>query len=91
MSIKKLSYWHRNLLIISILLVIWLVVTFVPVYFAIGLSRLFLFGWPFSFWMAAIGAPASFLALIGWYAWYMDRLDQRQRQEHAQQKRDASC
>ena len=76
---KGLSYWHRNLIVISVLLVFWLVVIFVPVYFAIDLSKIFIFGWPFSFWMAAIGAPAIFLLMIGWYAWYMRRLDVAQR------------
>ena len=76
---KGLSYWHRNLIVIGVLLVFWLVVIFVPVYFAIGMSKIFIFGWPFSFWMAAIGAPAIFLVIIGWYAWYMRRLDAAQR------------
>ena len=76
---KKLSYWHLNLRVIGVLVLIWLLVIVVPVYFAIDLSKFFIFGWPFSFWMAAIGAPAIFLLLIGWYAWYMDRLDAAQR------------
>ena len=74
-----LCYWHRNLRVIFMLLFIWLFVIFVPVYFAMDLSNLFIFGWPFSFWMAAIGAPAIFLVIIGWYAWYMDRLDAARR------------
>ena len=74
-----LSYWHRNVRMISVLLLIWLFVIFVPIYFALELSRVFIFGWPFSFWMAAIGAPAIFLVMIGWYAWYMDRLDATRR------------
>lgn len=81
MSNKRLSYWHVNLLLIAILLVLWLIVTFVPAYFAIELSGIFVFGWPFSFWMAAIGAPAAFLAMIGGYAWYMHRVDQTLRRE----------
>ena len=81
---KRLSYWQLNLLVISVLLMIWLVVTFLPVYFAINLSKLFLFGWPFSFWMAAIGAPALFLGIIGWYAWYMDRVDAAVRRKRDQ-------
>ncbi len=82
---KRLSYWQRNQLVIGCLLLIWLFVIFVPVYFALALSKVFIFGWPFSFWMAAIGAPAMFLVIIGWYAWYMNRLDDAQRaqqQEH---------
>jgi len=76
---NRLSYWRRNLRIISVMLLIWLIVIFVPIYFAINLSGFFIFGWPFSFWMAAIGAPAIFLMMIGWYAWYMDRLDAARR------------
>lgn len=76
---ERRSYWHRNRRVIGILLLIWLLVIFVPVYFALELSKVFIFGWPFSFWMAAIGAPAMFLVIIGWYAWYMDRQDAAQR------------
>lgn len=79
MFCKQISYWHRNLLVIGVLLVVWLAVTFVPVYFAIPFSHIFIFGWPFSFWMAAIGAPAMFLIIIGFYAWYMDRVDRERR------------
>ena len=81
MAFRQMSYWHRNLLIIASLLVLWFIATFVPVYFAVALSRLFLFGWPFSFWMAAFGAPAVFVLIIGLYAWYMNREDERLRQE----------
>ncbi len=81
MAFRQMSYWHRNLLIIASLLVLWFVATFVPVYFAVALSRLFLFGWPFSFWMAAFGAPAVFVLIIGLYAWYMNREDERLRQK----------
>jgi hypothetical protein len=54
-------------------------VTFVPAYFALELSRYFIFGWPFSFWMAAFGAPLFFLLIVGVYAWHMARYDQRAR------------
>lgn len=81
---KRRSYWHRNQRVIGILLLIWLFVIFVPIYFALELSKIFIFGWPFSFWMAAIGAPAIFLVMIGWYAWYMDSLDTAQRAKRDQ-------
>jgi len=81
MAFRTMPYWRRNLLLISVLLAIWLVATFVPVYFARQLSKVFIFGWPFSFWMAAFGAPAIFLIVIGVYAWQMDRADARLRQQ----------
>lgn len=55
---------------------IWFVLTFVVGYFAPGLNFR-LFGWPFSFWVAGLGALLVYLAIIGFYAYYMNRLDQQ--------------
>jgi len=68
-------YWQKNLRITGILLAIWFVVTFVVAYFARELSFTF-FGWPFSFWVASQGALAVYVVIIGYYAWYMNKLDQ---------------
>lgn len=67
-------YWRKNLNVTGILLAIWFVVTFVVSYFARDLSFNF-FGWPFSFWVASQGALIAYLAIIGFYAFYMNRLD----------------
>jgi putative solute:sodium symporter small subunit len=69
------QYWRKNLRITSILLAIWFFVTFVIGYFARELSFNF-FGWPFSFWVAAQGALIVYVIIIGFYARYMNRLDQ---------------
>jgi len=68
------QYWRKNLRITAILLAIWFVVTFVVAYFARELSFSFL-GWPFSFWVGAQGALVVYVAIIGYYAWYMNKLD----------------
>lgn len=67
-------YWRRNLQLTAVLLAIWFIVTFVVAYAARDLAFNF-FGWPFSFWMAAQGAPVIFLVLVWVYARAMDRLD----------------
>ena len=67
-------YWRKNRIVIAVLLAIWFVVTFGVSYFARSLSFTF-FGWPFSFWMGAQGALGVYVAIIGFYAWYMNRLD----------------
>jgi putative solute:sodium symporter small subunit len=67
-------YWRKNLRITGVLLAIWFLVTFVVSYFARELSFSF-FGWPFSFWMGAQGALVAYCLIIGFYAWYMNRLD----------------
>ena len=68
------QHWRKNLRITGLLLLIWFVVTFVTAYFARELSFTF-FGWPFSFWVAAQGALIVYVAIIGYYAYYMNRLD----------------
>jgi putative solute:sodium symporter small subunit len=76
---SRTRYWRHNILLIVGLLCFWWLVTFVPAYFALELSQYLIFGWPFSFWMAAFGAPLFFLSIVGFYAWWMGRCDQRAR------------
>ncbi len=71
---KHREYWHKNLTITAILLVVWFVVTFVVGYYARELSFNF-FGWPFAFWMAAQGALIIYVIIIWYYARYMNTLD----------------
>lgn len=68
-------YWRKNLTITAVLLAIWFVVTFVVGYFARDLDFNF-FGWPFSFWMGAQGSLVVYVAIIWFYANYMNKLDQ---------------
>ena len=72
---KHKEYWRKNVRITVILMVIWAFITFVIGYYARELSFNF-FGWPFSFWVGAQGALALYVVLIGYYAWYMNKLDQ---------------
>jgi putative solute:sodium symporter small subunit len=71
---KHKEYWRKNVTITIVLLAIWAIVTYGIGYFARDLNFNF-FGWPFSFWVGAQGGPAIYVALIGFYAWYMNRLD----------------
>ena len=57
------------------LLLVWAGATFGVAYQARALEFTW-FGWPFSFWMAAQGAPLVYLALVGLYAWATRRLDE---------------
>ena len=57
------------------LLLAWAGVTFGVAYQARALEFTW-FGWPFSFWVAAQGAPLVYLALVGLYAWATRRLDE---------------
>lgn len=66
--------WGRNVRLILLLLTLWAVLTFVPAYFARSLLFPFL-GWPFSYWMAAYGAPLAYLLIVVAYARIMNGSD----------------
>ena len=68
--------WRSCLRITVSLMTVGFLVTFVVAFYARELGGL-LFGWPFSFWMAAQGALVVYLALVCIYARAMHRLDAR--------------
>jgi putative solute:sodium symporter small subunit len=71
------AYWRRNRRLVAGLLAVWFAVGFGVAWFARDLGFGF-FGWPFSFWVGAQGALLVFLAIIGVYAWVMNRMDAAQ-------------
>lgn len=73
---QQRTYWRANLRVTGLLVFLWFFVTFVIGWFARDLDFNF-FGWPFSFWVAAQGALVVYVLIIGFYAWYMGRLDRR--------------
>lgn len=75
LSEKHKEYWTRNVRMTLIQVAIWIVITYVIGFYARELSFNF-FGWPFAFWVGAQGALALYVIQIGWYAWYMNKLDQ---------------
>lgn len=74
--VRRQRHWRRNRQLTLLLLFLWMAVSFVAVFEARALDQAF-FGWPFSFWLAAQGAPLIYLALVAAYAVYMNRLDHR--------------
>ena len=72
---NHIDYWHKNLRLTAILLVIWFIATFVVAWFAIPLAEIKMFGWPLSFYMAAQGSLIVYVAIIGFYALKMRSYD----------------
>ncbi len=72
---KHKEYWHKNLVVTGILLAIWFVVTFVEIWYARELNSLTFLGFPLGFYMSAQGSLAIYVAIIGYYAWYMGKLE----------------
>ncbi|HZW12824.1 MAG TPA: DUF4212 domain-containing protein [Noviherbaspirillum sp.] len=70
-------YWQRARRLTFILLAIWFIATFGMIFFARELSGFSLFGWPFSFYMAAQGLTLLYVVLVALYARRMRRLDKQ--------------
>lgn len=68
--------WRASQRVTALLLAVWVTVTFGVTFFARELNGS-LFGWPFSFWVAAQGALLVYLALVVLYVRLMNRLDAR--------------
>jgi putative solute:sodium symporter small subunit len=75
LSDKHQEYWSKNLVITAILLAIWFIATFLVAWFARDLNSISFLGFPLGFYMAAQGSLVIYVLIIGYYAWYMNRLD----------------
>ena len=70
------AYWRKNRTLITILLVIWALVSYVfGILMAVPLSGIHIGHLPAGFWWAQQGSMYVFVALIFIYAWRMDKLD----------------
>ena len=73
----RASHWRRTRALTAALLLAWLATGFGTAFYARELSALTVFGWPLSFYLAAQGASLIYLSILGGYALWMRRLDQR--------------
>lgn len=70
------AYWKRNIRLITVLLIIWALVSFVAaIFLAQPLYSMKLGQLPLSFWFAQQGSMIIFVVLIFIYCWMMDRID----------------
>jgi putative solute:sodium symporter small subunit len=72
---RQREYWHKNIKLTAILLVIWFVISFVVAFFAPALNQITVFGFPLAFYMAAQGALIIYVIEIFYYAHAMNKLD----------------
>lgn len=73
---QRREYWRRNVRLMSILLVIWALVSFgAGILFVEPLNQVAIFGIPLGFWFAQQGSIVVFVILIAVYVWRMDKLD----------------
>ena len=77
MTNKNLSYWQRNLRLIATCLVIWFVVSYgFGLLLVEPLNQIRLGGYKLGFWFAQQGSIYTFIALVFYYAYAMNKLDE---------------
>jgi putative solute:sodium symporter small subunit len=64
---------RRALLLKTSLLLVWFCISFVACFFARDLQMVIV-GWPLNYWLGAQGALLVFIAVVGVYAWVMNRI-----------------
>lgn len=74
----KNTYWRSNLRILSVLLLIWFLVSFgCGILFVDELNQIRMGGFKLGFWFAQQGSIYVFLILIAIYVFLMNRLDHK--------------
>lgn len=70
------AYWQANLRTIGGCLVVWATVSLVlGILLAPLLNNISIAGYPLGYWFAQQGSIYTFIGLIFFYAWRMNRLD----------------
>ena len=72
---KHHEYWSKNLVVTTILLIIWFIATFVEGWYARELNGVTFLGFPLGFYMSAQGSLIIYVAIIWYYQFYMNKLD----------------
>ena len=73
-----MNYWKANLLILSIILFIWFIVSFgFGIIWSDSLDEIKIWGFKLGFWFAQQGSIYIFVILIFIYVYLMNRLDKK--------------
>ena len=77
MNNKNKEYWNSNLKIVSVLLIVWFLVSFgFGILFSDFLDQIKIGGFKLGFWFAQQGSIYIFVILIFAYVYLMQKLDQ---------------
>ncbi|HJV83984.1 MAG TPA: DUF4212 domain-containing protein [Noviherbaspirillum sp.] len=76
MAQLRALYWRKVQRFTAALIIVWFASTFGVIFYARELSKITVFGWPLSFYMAAQGLTFFYLLILALYVKRMRRLDQ---------------
>lgn len=72
------AYWSENIRLLSVLMLIWFVVSFgAGILFRDWLDQFSLGGYPLGFWFAQQGSIYVFIGLIYFYSWKIHKIEQK--------------
>ncbi len=75
---NRAAYWRANLQLVLSCLVVWFICSYVfGILLVDALNSVRLGGFQLGFWFAQQGSIYIFVALIFFYAWRMNQLDQK--------------
>ena len=73
---RRREYWKRNLRLVFTLLAIWFAVSYgCSILFVEQLNQIRVGGFKLGFWFAQQGSIYTFVALVFYYAYAMNKLD----------------
>lgn len=77
-SEQRKAYWQANLKLMSILLAVWFLISYLcGIVFVDALNAIQIGGYKLGFWFAQQGSMYGFVALIFIYAHLMNKLDRK--------------
>lgn len=71
------AYWKENQRLIITLLIIWFAVSYLPVLLVNQLNNIVIAGFPLGYYMGSQGSLIVFVVLIFYYAFAMNKLDEK--------------
>ena len=72
------EYWKANLRLLTICLIVWFVVSYgFGIILVEPLNAIHIGGYPLGFWFAQQGSIYTFVGLIFFYVWKMEKLDRQ--------------
>ena len=75
---NRSNYWKANVTLVTVLLIIWFVVSYgLGILLVEPMNQFMIGGYPLGFWFAQQGSIYVFLVLIFVYAWRMNTLDRK--------------
>lgn len=71
------AHWKENVKLVSWLLLIWFVVTWVVAVFADKLNSITIFSFPVGYTFGSMWSLIIYVAMIFYYAYRMDKIDEK--------------